>query len=127
CGRTGGAGTSSVHVQEGVQVEDREGELLERLRAKERDGQLLLPRRGRAAGGEPVRELDLRGRVGPGLAAEPVRERAGEVVRERAVEQFQRLEGVRARLPAGATRRRVRLVERPEERQPQVPPGEQVD
>ena len=43
CGRGGGAGASSVHVQEGVQVEDREGELLERLRPEELDGQFTFP------------------------------------------------------------------------------------
>ena len=119
---------ASRDIEEPVQVEHGQGELLRRLVAEERERDRPLLRAsaaGRAPGGRRGR------RAGPGRRpASRASRRAnarGQVVREPAVEQLQRLGGVGARLPPGAARQQRRGVERLEERQPQVPLGDQVD
>ena len=58
---------------------------------------------------------------------DPAGERSGEIVRERAVEQLERLWRVGARFASGATGLEGRRVERFHERQPQVALGDEVD
>ena len=89
----------SRDIEEPVQVEDGQGEFLQRLVAEERERRA---RRSSAVGGRPRARRKARSTSSPGsppaLSLEPAGEGRGQVVREPAVEQLQGLRGVRARL-----------------------------
>ena len=91
-----------MDIQERVQVEHRQGELRERLVAEELERRRLA--RPSSAPGPTASQKarsTICSRVAAGSRSQPLGERRGQVVREPAVEQFQRLRGVRARLRAG--------------------------
>src|SRR6185437_2284413 len=105
-------GPTSIDVEEGIQVEQSQGKLTQRLFVQELQGEFLLAACRSAAGGQQVRTLDLLGVIRAGLSHQTRRERIGQAMRGRAIEQFKSLQRVCAGSAARATRRRVRLVER---------------
>ncbi len=131
CGSGGCAGDGragiSPDIEEPVEVEDGQGEILQRLVAEERKRRVAFRVRGRPAQGQPERAIDERPRVAPDSFSNPAGERPSQVVRQAAVEQLEGLGSVRARLAPGATRLQGRRVERLHERQSQVALGDQVD
>ena len=130
CGSGGHAGRigMSGNIQEPVQVEHGQGEFLRRLIAEERERDERSLRRvgGRPSASRKARSTSRSGSP-PDLALEAAGEGRGEVVREPAVEHLERLGRVGARLAPRAAGQQRRGVEGLEERQPQVPLGDQVD
>src|SRR6185295_5796508 len=79
------------NIKERIQIEEGQGELFERLLLQELQREAFLVGRRRPVRGQAEAELDLRGGIRSRFAHQPFRERGGQGVRHRPVQQFQRL------------------------------------
>src|SRR5579871_2359925 len=117
----------SVHVQEGVQIKNRQRKLGERLLAEELDCQRLLLLGRRPANCDEIGTFNLADRIRPGFAEQALCKSGRKFVCQPAVEQLQGLRCMGARFPTSAAGLGVRLVEHFEERQPNVPLRQQIN
>src|SRR5262245_22606908 len=128
CGRRGQANCGrSGDIQKSVEVKESQRELGQRLLAEKAGRQFPLVVRRRSPESEPVRPLDDRHLVAARFLLEPAGQRRGQLVRRPTIQQLQRLRGVSARLPSGATGHQGRRVESFQKREPQVAFGDQIN
>src|SRR5215510_11132943 len=117
----------SIHIQERVQIQQRQRKFPLRLRLQELQRHPNFCGSGGAPDDQAITQVNLLPEVRPGLNFQSLRQGFSLLVGEGPVEQFQRLRRVRTRLSSRATHLHVGRVEDLHERQTQIPLGDQIN